>query len=203
MAVHRDRLADDGAVAGKARHPVVEAEHRHWMAAGHSVFRRTEQASDRRPHAQLGEERARNQFGTGQLAAPAVGDRQAALHPAEHAGKDLVVVPEIAIHGVRQLGAVAHAAAVAFGVRGAHLHQLAGPRDRQRAQDDLVDEREDGGIGRDAKRHRQHGDGGKQRHPAEAADGVTQVGGELGHGRSSEQLRCQTHVAQPSCSAAL
>ena len=182
MAVDGDRLADDGAVAGKARHPVVEAKHGHRMSAGRAILLGAEQPTDRGPHAELREERARHQFGSDQLAAPAVGDCQPALHPAEHAGKDLVVVPEIAIHRVRQLGAVAHAAAVALGVRGAHLDQLAGPRDWQRAQHDLVHQREDGGVGGDAERHRQHGDGGEQRHLAEAPDGVPQVGGEVGHG---------------------
>ena len=47
---------------------------------------------------------------------------------------------------------------------------------RQLPQQDLVDQREDGGVGADAQRQRQDRDGRKQRAAAQAADGKAEIG---------------------------
>ena len=61
-------------------------------------------------------------------------------------------------------------------------HQLVGVLHRQLPQQDLVDQRENRGVGADAKGQREDGDGGEQRIAAQAADREFQIGEEVAHG---------------------
>ena len=54
-------------------------------------------------------------------------------------------------------------------------HQALGIAHRELAQQDLVDQREDRGVGADAERQRQDGDGGEERAAAEAAQRQAEV----------------------------
>jgi len=60
-------------------------------------------------------------------------------------------------------------------------HQAIRLGDRQPAQQDLVDEREDGGVGADAKGERQDGDGGEERAAAQPAKSQPQISSGSGH----------------------
>jgi hypothetical protein len=53
---------------------------------------------------------------------------------------------------------------------------------RQGLQEDGIEHAEDGGIGPDPEREREHCHGGKARAPRESADGVADVVGQRGHG---------------------
>ena len=50
-----------------------------------------------------------------------------------------------------------------------HLHEAIGVAIRQRPQQDGADDAEDGGVGADAERERDHGDGGEARRPPQRA----------------------------------
>ena len=59
--------------------------------------------------------------------------------------------------------------------------ELVGVLHRELAQQNLVDQREDGRVCPDSQRQRQDGHGGKQRAPAQAAQCIPQVGKDLRH----------------------
>jgi hypothetical protein len=52
---------------------------------------------------------------------------------------------------------------------------------RQHAQEDLVHQREDGGVGPDAERDRQQGDSGEHRRARQAARRVLEIADQLSH----------------------
>ena len=60
-------------------------------------------------------------------------------------------------------------------------HQLVGRLHRQLAQQDLIDQREDRGVGADPQRQRQDRDGREQRAAAKAAQGEPEVGEDGSH----------------------
>ena len=67
-----------------------------------------------------------------------------------------------------------------LGVRRADLHQPVGAVDRQRPEQDLIDEGENGSVGADAEPDRQNSDEGEGRRAAQCAGGVAQIGADEG-----------------------
>ena len=87
------------------------------------------------------------------------------------------------------LAATRHPAARALS--GAQQHELVCIPDRQRAQQDVVDETEDRGVGAYAKRERNQGDGRRSRALQQLAEGETDVL----HREPGPFLKCL--IAQP------
>ena len=54
--------------------------------------------------------------------------------------------------------------------------QLIGSLDRELAQQNLIDQREDSRVGADSKRERQNGNRGEKRAPAQPAKCIAQIG---------------------------
>ena len=115
--------------------------------------------------------------------------------PADDAGEAGGLVLEIPEHRPRQLGAVAHAAAVVLLAAGVDLDQLVGALDRQRPQRHLVEEREHRRVGADAERDRDDRDEGEERRAGEAAGRQAQVGQEVRHAARPVRAACQSRAA--------
>ena len=163
MAVDDDGLADHVAVAGEAALPVVVAQHRDRRAARRDVVAGREQPARRRREPEDGEVVARDQLALDALGAAGVPDVKREPRPAEQPVDAGHAIAEIAIHRPRQLRPVAQAAAVGFGALRRQLHELAGPRHRQTAQRDLIEQREDRGAGADAEGDRGDRDQAEER----------------------------------------
>ena len=84
-------------------------------------------------------------------------DAQRGFPAAEHSAKDLVVIAEILVHGIGDLVAAIVAAVVLPAAP--QQHKLLRILDREQAQEELVDQRENSGIGADAQGQRKHRDG--------------------------------------------
>ena len=179
IAVEHDLPADHGGVGGEARLPVTVTQDGDRVAALHKIVLRVEDAAQGGAHAQdreviAGDEFARDQFG------PAfVSQAEAVAEAAEHSLEDLVLVAEILVHGIGNRVA----AGVASVVRSARReqHQLFRVAHRQQLQDQLIDQREDGGIGADSQGEREHRDGREQGRFAQGAERVAQVLNEISH----------------------
>ena len=188
-AHHRHRVvvdqhlrADHVAVAVEAPLPVVVAQHHDRVALEDLVvLLRVEDAAQRRGHAEHGEVVARHQLGVEPLGLVVDAhrglDQAAGQHLAQRFGA-LLVLP---VDGVRLL-ADPH---VVAGVRPLLVehHQALGVAHRQLAQQDLVDQREDRGVGADAEGQREDRDRGEERAAAEAAQRQAEVVGRKGHRR--------------------
>ena len=126
-------------------------------------------AAQGRPHAQGLEVIARDQLSGGAFGLAAESDRGIGLVAAEDRGKSRRALLEILVHGV---GGHAHPA-VAAHVRtgGPDHHKLLGIAHGQEAQQELVHQGEDGGIGADAQGQRGHRNQGKQRAAGQVAKG--------------------------------
>ena len=77
----------------------------------------------------------------------------------ENSGEDLVLVAQVLVHGIGEV--VVRIAAEAAGGAGEtagplEAHQFLGLLDRQHAQQHLIEEREDRGVGADAEGEREH-----------------------------------------------
>ena len=101
-----------------------------------------------------------------------------------HFGERLGLLLQVLIERIR-VHPRAHVAAHVRALLVEH-DQLVRARDRQLAQQDLIDEREDGGVGADAERERQDRDGREQGTAAESAERQAQVGQDA-HGYWTEE----------------
>ena len=162
LAVDDDRVVEHVRVGAEARLPVRVAEHRHRRLADRAVVGRAEQPAERGLHAEHREVAARHEHALAAQRLAAVGEvgaeetvrRDAGerrLHPLE--------VPEhrVAEHGVAVAGLVARLRA---GLRAGRreVDQPRGLLHRQRPQEELVEQREDGRVGPDPERQRDDGD---------------------------------------------
>ena len=120
------------------------------MCAWGPVVIRSQGAPGGGAHTEDREEGAGHQVAADPLGASTGADVHVHAVAAEHAGKHRVVVGEVAIHRIGEDEAIAPPAA---GVRAAALQQdqLVRGLDRHDAQQHLVDQGEDGGIGADAR----------------------------------------------------
>ncbi len=115
----------------------------------------------RRPSAGLSPEQlkiiAGDHFGVLILSLVVPGDADAGLVGGNHALKNLVMIAQVLVHGIGEIVVrIAAKAAHRAGETAAPLeaHQFFGLLNGQHAQQHLVKEREDGGVGADTQRQR-------------------------------------------------
>ena len=143
------------------------------------VFLGIEDPSERRLHTEHREVVARHQLGVDALRLVVHAQRGRDDPAAEHFSQRFGFLLQILIQRIR----VHPRAHVAAHVRAALVEhdQLLGRRDRQLAQQNLVDQREDGRIGTDAEGERQNRHRRKQWTAAKSPDCQAQVGQRAGH----------------------
>src|SRR6185503_19330514 len=107
-------------------------------------------AAQPRVDAESGEVAAGHQFTGDPFRLPADADVQAVAEEAEHRAEHLVVVAQFGEPRVRQLIPFAPAVAVLKSLAGDE-DELAGSLDREQPQQQLIDERENGGVRADAE----------------------------------------------------
>jgi hypothetical protein len=181
LAVDEQLLADDIGAAGEAPLPEVVTEHDQRVAAWRPIVVRAEDPAHRGGHPEHAEERAGHQLAVDTLAHAVATDVQLRRGAGEDAVEPRRFVPQVGEHRPRELGAVAHRAAVLLDVAGMELDERLRLPHRQRAQRHLIQQREDGAVGADPERDRDDGDEGKEGRAGEAAGGEAQVGQDGGH----------------------
>jgi hypothetical protein len=151
VVVHQDLLTDDGAVAAEAVDPVVVAEHDDRMPAIHLiVFLGVEHPPEGRSDAEHREVVARDELGLDALGVVVDANRGRHQPPAQHLGERLTALLQVLIERVR-VHAGAHVAPAVRSLLVEH-DELVGILDRELAEEQLIEQREDGGIGPDAER---------------------------------------------------
>ncbi len=180
VPVHDHRAVEHVRVGPEVVLPVLVGEHDHRMLPDVLVVGDAEQTPQRRLHAQDREVGPRDehprrvqrvalegQVGAEQPVRRDAGERQVRLlQVAEHrVAEDLVAVARL----VARLGA-------GLRPRRPQVDEPIGILHRQLLEQDLVEQREDGGVRPDPERERQHGHGGDERRLGERARGELQVG---------------------------
>ena len=161
-------------VVGEAARPVVVADHDDGVAlVDLVVFLRVEHAAGGRRDAEHREVVARDHLDVDALGLVVDGDRRIGQPAREDFAKGLgplliLLVDRVGVHPRAHVAAAVRARLVEH-------HQLVRVLDRQLAEQDLVDQREDRGVGADAKRERQDRHDREQRAAEQAADGELQV----------------------------
>ena len=143
------------------------------------VLFRIEHPADGRFHAEHREVIAGHHFGLDALGLVVDTDRGRHQPPAQHFGQRLGLLLEVLIERIR-MHPRAHIAAVVTALLVQH-HELVRGADGQLAQQNLVDQREDRGIGADAQGERQDRDNREERASAQTTEGQSEVGEDGGH----------------------
>ena len=174
MAVDDRRAADDCGVRAEAAHPVRVAQHRHRVRTGRTVVVRGERSTECGTDTERVEVRAGHQLAGEAFRASGVREVERVVETREDAIEHGLALCDLAEHRVRQLGAVSAVLAVPQAREG-DLHELLGILDRERADENLIDEREHRRRGANPQPDRQDGDGCKSWSPAQNSDGVADV----------------------------
>src|SRR5260370_5904597 len=144
---------------GKTRLPKVVVEDNERVATGNDVVLGSENASQGRDDAESGEVGTGNQFDGNALRLLAKGKARGIGKAAKHIGEEFVVLAKIAEHGVRD-GVAAPVAAIVVAAHG-EKDKLLGILDGEEAQQDLIEECENGGVGSKAESQGEDGPGGE------------------------------------------
>jgi hypothetical protein len=156
-AFDADLFADDIGRATEAALPkgVAEDDDLGRVAAGGIGIGGNEETAEKRSNAKFGVAVAGD---AGEVVAgkSAVGFHipHATSAPADKAGEDALVAFELAKHGIRE-------GDFGVGASGGELDEAFRVADREVAEEEGVDQREDGGVGADAEGEREDGDGGE------------------------------------------
>jgi hypothetical protein len=148
--VDEDLLADDFRIPREPAHPVVVAEDDDGVTPVLLVvFRRVEDTADRRLHAEHREVVSRDELGLDALRLVVHADRGGNEPAANHFGQRLsplliVLIDRIRVHPRSHVVAV-------VGTLLVEHHQLVGACDRQLAEQQLIDQRENRGICADSQ----------------------------------------------------
>ena len=172
-AVDRHHLVQDGRVAGEAPLPEPMAQYRHRVRARRPIVIVGEPAAERRLHAQDGKRVARDELRLDALGLATIGERRRRRRARHQAAEGVVAIAKIPIHRMREGTLVRRPAAEGAGA--VELHQLARILDRQQPQQHLIHQREDGGVGADPQRQRQHDDDREGGRAGQRADGVAEI----------------------------
>ena len=173
--VDEDLLADHVRVARKAADPVVVAQHHDRMPlVDLVVFLRVEDAPQRRLDPQHREVVPGDELRLEPLGAVVDADRGGNEPPAEHLSQRLGLLLVVLVDGIG-VHPGAHVAAHVGALLIEH-DQLIGTSHRQLAQQHLVDQREDRGVGPDPQGERQDRHSREQRAAAQAANRKAEVG---------------------------
>ena len=166
--------ADDRRIAAKSPLPEGVAQHGHSGVAGRLVVLWSEGPAHQRPHAQHRKKLTGNELHPG-LFGPADGPgsadvqaREAVLRR-EHAREGIHLVADPL---EQRIGEILFLSARCDDVED---DELRGVLDRESREQDRVDEGEDGRVGADAQREREHRDRGEARRCAQQAPRVAQV----------------------------
>ena len=179
QAVERDVAVQHAGIAGEAPHPVVVAQHRDRLSARRAIVVRREGAADLRAHAEDVEEVAGHELAVHALGLSAGEQRQRRREAGDHAVEHRVLIPQVAVHRVRQGAVVERPSPERAGA--VEHDELLGRLHRQHPQQHLVGEREDRGVRADAERQRQHDDDGEGRRLEEGAQGVAEIAHDGGY----------------------
>jgi len=170
-AVYFDGAADEGGVGGEARLPVGVGDDGDGVAEAGTVVIGAEEAAEVRTQAEGFEVGAGDEFGFDAFGSAAAG---AEVDPG---GEGAEEVGEGFVAGERLIEGVIETAAVDGGLDG-EPDEFFGVVDGDEAEQGGVDEGEERGGGSDAEGEREDGGGGEAGGAAEAAESVTEVGGE-------------------------
>ncbi len=179
VAVEDDALADDGGVGGEAGFPEIKADHGDGVGVGSAVVVFGEGAADGGADAEDGEVSAGDELGGDTLGFAVEAETGFIGEAAEHAGEDGVVVAEVVVHGPGD-GVAAPVASVVVAVAGEEDETLR-LLDGEEAEEDLIEEAEDGGVGSDAEGERGDGDGGEDGGFGEGAEGEAEIADQSVH----------------------
>ena len=166
--VERDGAADDGGIAAEMRLPELVAEQNDGSGSG-LFFRWKKIAAENRVDANECEKIRRDSVAADIFGLGDTGKIEADVVDDGHGGEGTALLAPIEKIGIGN-GNVAD-----LFVGFAHEDELRGVFERQRAEEDGVDDAEDGGIGADAESESEDGDGGEAGGFRERADGVFQV----------------------------
>ena len=171
MAVERDGGVDDGGIGGELVAPEIEGEDDEGVGVVGGVVGCGEEAAEGGLDAEHGEVVAGDDLGVDDVGGCAAAEAGVAGGGGEQAGEGLVLVAEILVHGVGEVVGVVAAPAAGFtvpgGIGGFEDDERGGIVDGKRAQQGLIEEREDGGVGADAERE---GEDGGEREAGGAAE---------------------------------
>ena len=174
IVVHEDLLADDLRVARKAAGPVVIGQHHDWMPLiDLVVLSGIEDAARRGANTEHREVIARDQLRLQPLGAIVDADRGRHDAPAQHFRQRRRPLLIVLVDGIR-MHPHAHVAAVVLATLVQH-DQLFGMLDWQLAEQDLVDQREDGRVGPDAERQREDRNRREERTAPQSAERETDI----------------------------
>jgi hypothetical protein len=168
-------VADHARVASEPIDPIVVSEHDDGVPAiDLIVFLRAENAAESRLDAEHREEVSRDHFGVDALGLVVDTDGCGHEPPAQHLLQRLRLLLEVLIERIR-MHPRPHVAPVVVAFLVEH-DQLVGLLDRQLSQQHLVDERENGRVGADAKSQGQDRHQREQRAAAQPADREPEIG---------------------------
>ena len=156
-------LIEDVGIAGETAGPIVIAEDGERVAAGDAVVVGREYAADCRLHAEDVEVVAGDQLGAAALGLALHGEARVEGRTREDAGDVGGAVAQALVHWIGEgFGVVAVAGdAAGFRSRGVEDHDFVGILYGEAAEEDLIHQRKDGGVGADAERQRDDGNGGE------------------------------------------
>ena len=169
------QAADDAGIAAECGAPIGGAQYNHRLLAGHAIVLRRERASERRSHAEHLEIVARDEQAPG--SSGVVVDLEVHRREAQrsNARQHAVAIADVAVIRIRAGGKPG---------RARDRHQALRPLDRERREEERIDDAEDRGVGADAERQRQDRDGGEAWRPQQRAHRVAKVGAECGRARA-------------------
>ncbi len=173
VIVESESLAYDLGIAGKARFPKVVIEDDVRMPAGDLIVFGSEDASHSGNNAESGEVGAGDEFDGNAFRLLAEGKARGSGKAAEHIGEDFVVITKITEHGMGD-GVATPVAAVVAAAHG-EQDELLGIFHGEKAQQDLVEEREDGGVCANAESECEDSYGSKTGSADKHAEGVLEV----------------------------
>ena len=189
MPVDEKSLTDYVPVAGEAVSPVVVTEDHHRLRAGSALVLGRKDPTQSRPDAEDLEviSGGDSRFRPLRLSEESRVHRFAA--PAEHPVEDLVLLPVILVHGIGER--VRAPVAPAVGAPRRHHHQRPRIFDREEAQEDLVEKRENRGVRPDSESERKYTHEREHGRLRERTKGHPQVLSERRHESSSAHWTSQ------------
>ncbi len=143
------------------------------MPAGNAIVIGGEQATEKGPDSENREVRTRHHFELNEFRLAVRGEARGSGKAAKHIGENFIVIAKIAKHGMGD-GIAAPVAAVVVAAHG-EKDELLGIFDGKEAQEDLIEEGENGGVCADAESQGEDGYGGKAGSADEHAEGIFQV----------------------------
>ncbi len=178
MAVDEHCLANDVARRGEASLPIVVTEHHYWIGVLRGIVLRGQQTASGRLEPEQLKIIAGDHLGVFVLGLVMPGHSHSGLVGGQYPLKDLILVAQIFVHGIREVvGCVAAKTAGRAGEAAGpfEAHQFFGPVDGQHAQEYLVEKRKDSGVSADAESQRNDHRDRERWRPAQLAECIPDV----------------------------